>query len=196
MALDQDSLYGYVWRVLEWEGGYSNKKTDRGGETYRGITWRTYQAFCRQNNVVASRANLRSLSNEEILAIYIEIFIKPGEINLYESEWVREVIFDASIMHGQRAAIKLSQRALNKAFSRPSSWMALKIDGISGPRTCAAYSSAWGSLSGGESAWLAQEIPSIYSPSLRSLCHSCYCSFTISAQEKETVFRHELLLAA
>ncbi len=130
--------YSFVWRVLESEGGYSNRKSDRGGETFRGITWKTYRAFCFINSIMPKRRELVNLTDEEVLSVYVKMFIIPGKIMSYESESVREVMFDASILHGQGSAITMAQRAINKATRHSTGFVGLKVDGINGPKTCSA----------------------------------------------------------
>lgn len=54
--------------ALRWEGGYSNHPSDTGGETNKGITWRTYNAY-RHSKGLPIRS-VRYLTQEELEAIY------------------------------------------------------------------------------------------------------------------------------
>lgn len=118
--------YQYVWNVLEYEGGFSDRAADRGGATFRGITWKTYLVYCKKANIVAAKWHHRNLHEEEVLAIYLMLFAEPAGIEKYTSIWVREAMFSACIMHGQGSATKMAQRAAKSG---------LKLDGIPGPKT-------------------------------------------------------------
>jgi len=94
-----------------------------------------YRAFCFTSSTVAKQSELAGLTDEEVLSVYVKMFIVPGKIMAYENESVREVMFDASILHGQGSAITLAQRAINRASQSSTGFKGLKVDGINGPKT-------------------------------------------------------------
>ena len=120
----------YVWRVIKREGGYSNRSSDRGGRTFRGITWLLYTRYCKRVGATPDPAHHRNLSEEEVFAIYTVMFIQPSRIEEYKSDWVREAMFSSCIMHGSGSAAILAQRAANFLAIHK-----LKLDGVAGSRT-------------------------------------------------------------
>lgn len=61
--------------ALRWEGGYSNNAADKGGETNRGVTWRTYDAY-RTRKGLAKRS-VRMLEEAELQEIYRDGYWRP-----------------------------------------------------------------------------------------------------------------------
>lgn len=125
--------YGYVWNVLQHEGGFSDSKSDRGGKTFRGITWKSYCYWRKKIGATPELSHHSSLSDEEVLSFYISIFIQPYNIEGYRYDWTREAMFSASIMHGGAPAAVMAQKTVND-ISRDK----LKADGIPGELTRAA----------------------------------------------------------
>lgn len=118
--------YKYIWNVLKYEGRFSDRKEDRGGKTFRGVTWKTYTSYMKASAKIPSHEHHEELTDEEVLDIYLQVFVHPLRISSYDSSWVKEAIFSASINHGGRNASKMVQRAAKAK---------LKIDGIIGPKT-------------------------------------------------------------
>ena len=54
--------------VLRWEGGYSNNPADLGGETNKGVTWRTYNSY-RYSKGLPPRS-VRYMTQQELEEIY------------------------------------------------------------------------------------------------------------------------------
>lgn len=127
-------MYDYVWRVLEHEGGFSDNPDDRGGRTYAGLTWDTYKDYCLRSGKTPSKEHHKSLMPTELLSIYKTLFIEPLRIDEYESDWVKEAVFSASINHGGYRASILVQRAVNKT----SKLARLVVDGKVGAKTITA----------------------------------------------------------
>ena len=118
--------YDFVWNVLKHEGLFSDRKSDRGGRTYRGVTWQTYKAYMKTRGQTPTHRHHEELNEEELLDIYLQVFVHPLRIMSYDSHWVKEAVFSASINHGGRNASKMVQKAIKAE---------LKIDGIIGPIT-------------------------------------------------------------
>ena len=100
-------------KVLRFEGGYVNDKSDSGGETKYGISKKAYSGI-----------DIKSLTLEDAKAIYKKFYwnkIKGNEIN---NQKIAELIFDTAVNMGVRRAAKLAQKILN-----------VKQDGIIGAIT-------------------------------------------------------------
>jgi len=112
--------------IDKYEGGYSDDPDDRGGPTKHGISLVTL----RRIRGSATEADVQELTMDEAVTIMVDEYYDqlfgdlPGPICLH--------LFDASINHGRRRAVKLWQQALNRTGK------ALQVDGIFGPKTLAA----------------------------------------------------------
>ena len=126
--------------TLRFEGGYSNLKDDKGGETYRGIsrvhnpTWQGWPIVDKlkplgQGDIV-NHAQLKEL----ITDFYYKNYFANRNLNLITSELVALNIFDFA-MHGGFSVEKL-QKALNTNFAQR-----LKADGVLGELTISAINS-------------------------------------------------------
>lgn len=107
--------------LLEREGGYSNRKADRGGPTNLGVTQRVFSSWLRDHGLPVR--DVRTLTRDEAVRIYFDLYWKPAKCQeLPES--VREVHFDAAINHGVTRAARMLQAAAGATE-----------DGIIGPGT-------------------------------------------------------------
>lgn len=113
-----------IKKTLEVEGGYVNHPLDRGGATNFGITQRTYDEY--RDGKGLANSDVKDISMGEVEEIYFyEYWLKtrcneiPAPLNM--------LLFDASVNHGPRNAIRLLQRATGS-----------KVDGLLGPKTIAA----------------------------------------------------------
>jgi lysozyme family protein len=100
-------------KVLKFEGGYVNDKSDSGGETKYGISKKAYPGI-----------DIKSLTLEDAKAIYKKFYwdkIKADEI---KSQKIAELIFDTAVNMGVRRAVKIAQTCLG-----------VKVDGIVGNET-------------------------------------------------------------
>jgi lysozyme family protein len=100
-------------KVLKFEGGYVNDKSDSGGETKYGISKKAYPGI-----------DIKSLTLEDVKAIYKKFYwnkIKGNEIN---NQKIAELIFDTAVNMGVRRAVKIAQTCLG-----------VKVDGIVGNKT-------------------------------------------------------------
>ncbi len=71
------SRLSYAIRVtLGEEGGYSDRKADRGGATNYGVTQRTYDEFCKLSG--RPQRPVKQISMEEVLLIYGTYWINHG----------------------------------------------------------------------------------------------------------------------
>ena len=110
------------------EGGYVNDPTDRGGETKYGISKRSYPHL-----------DIKNLTLEQAQQIYWEDFWKAsGSHHMIKYELALE-LFDTGVNMGQITARKFLQQALNLMNRNQVNYPDLKVDGIVGPNTIAAY---------------------------------------------------------
>ncbi len=113
--------------ILKWEGGYVHHKYDKGGATNKGVTYKTWEAYCKKKGKEASLTSLRHMTNAEWMEIFREHSWNPWQADKIASQRVANVLVDWSWMSGARTAIKKVQRLLGVA-----------VDGIVGPKTLAA----------------------------------------------------------
>lgn len=110
--------------ILQREGGYSDRATDRGGVTNFGITAKTLGQWRRLGRV-ASRAEVVALTADEARQIYRAWYVKPFDTVPFDE--IRAQLADIAVTSGQLQAMTLLQRALG-----------VEPDGVLGPRTRAA----------------------------------------------------------
>lgn len=118
-------------KVLKHEGGYSNRKSDRGGITYMGITeknfphwegWPIVKSRILRQGQIINNAELTGM----VRHFYYKNFWQPMKGDYIEDQRVAEFILDWYVNSGVYA-LKLAQKA-----------MGLLDDGIVGNKTVAA----------------------------------------------------------
>lgn len=112
-------------KVLAEEGGYVNDPHDRGGETNRGVTQRTYDSWRRARGLRVQ--SVRYISETEVRSIYRERYWDLIRADRLPSG-VNFVVFDWAVNSGVSRAVKGLQQALGKRYAGA-------IDGIVGPAT-------------------------------------------------------------
>lgn len=108
----------FNWVMLA-EGGYSNDKADRGGETLYGLSRRSYPNL-----------DFNSLTIDKSKMIYHRDFWRAIKGDQLPSI-IAIALFDAAVNHGARSAVEMLQRAVGA-----------KPDGIIGSKTIAHITSA------------------------------------------------------
>jgi len=109
---------------LRWEGGWSSHPSDPGGDTMRGVTQSTYNAF-RQSQGLSKRS-VKFITDSEVLQIYRYRYWQPCKAELMVPP-LAVAHLDTAINFGVSGAFKFLQEALG-----------LEIDGVFGPNTQAA----------------------------------------------------------
>lgn len=137
--MDKDRIYPnlseeYLKLVLNYEGGYSHRKADKGGETNRGITHTTLDS-AKRIGLVPNLVTIKSLTHdlESVRKIYEHMFYKRSRANLMPHP-LAFAHFDAAVNHGPGNSGKFIQRTLNKLNYR------VDVDGGVGPKTLTALS--------------------------------------------------------
>lgn len=97
--------------ILKYEGGYVNDKNDLGGETNKGITHSTYNAY-RKNKKLPLRS-VKLIEDCEVTEIYHDSYYKSsGAINI-KSKKLAMIVFDTAVNMGVSRA---------KTFLTQSNW--------------------------------------------------------------------------
>lgn len=104
--------------ILRHEGGYVNNPSDPGGETNFGISKRSYP-----------KLDIKNLTRERAMEIYLHDFWTPGRYALIESQDVATKVFDMAVNMGPRRAHFITQKALRDLGHK------LAQDGIMGDPT-------------------------------------------------------------
>ncbi len=117
--------------TLRWEGGYVNHTVDKGGPTNRGITEKVLHSAYKSGLV--KNDNIRTLSLDDAMTIYKTRYWSPYKWERYK-EPVDMIMFDMTVNHGYKNAVKIAQRAC------VSLGKSIAIDGLWGAKTAAALS--------------------------------------------------------
>ena len=118
-----DLVEGYIARLFEREGGFSDLKADRGGATKFGVTRSTLGYYLGRE---ATIEDVRTLTIEVATAIYRKLYFDNHRIGLLPDE-IEEQVFDFGVNSGPGVAIGALQECLS-----------LTNDGKIGPKTVAA----------------------------------------------------------
>lgn len=110
--------------VLVHEGGYVNHPKDPGGATNKGVTWRTYNAWRKRQNL--PERNVREITDREVAAIYRAQYWNAVRGDDLPSG-VDYAVFDFAVNSGPARAAQFLQRIVG-----------VTADGVIGELTVAA----------------------------------------------------------
>lgn len=123
----RDSLINIV---VDVEGGYSDRKSDLGGKTNKGISWKTWQDFAEPTlGVKPTEENLKLLTKEDAKKIYTENYWNKYRIDEINDTDLKHLIFDVFVNNTGSAA-KIIQGVLSDDFKQD-----VEIDGVMGSKT-------------------------------------------------------------
>lgn len=136
--------------MIALEGGYANAATDRGGETYRGISrrfWPEWEGWARVDQLKQPGDSISDINeaceNDGNLAIMVQAFYRK---NFWEPlncdklpEAIAEELFDTAVNQGVRTAGKYFQQATNFLNKNGKTFKDIKEDGAIGPMSLAAF---------------------------------------------------------
>ena len=88
--------------VLGREGGYSNSKVDRGGETYKGVTHTTYDEYRKSKGL--STQSVAKMTDDEMQEIYYEKFYKASGADSVSDKKLALYVFDTAVNMGVKVA--------------------------------------------------------------------------------------------
>lgn len=138
-------------RVLKNEGGYVNDPTDRGGETYCGISHKNFplwEGWKIIDEINAARASTDPppRADNPVLAPMVQNFYKRMFWDVIRGDDLPQPldaeVFDTAVNVGAGTATKLLQHALNLLNRSGTSWPDILEDGDMGPTTKAVLSTA------------------------------------------------------
>ena len=84
--------------VLKREGGYINDPNDLGGETNKGITYRTYNAYRKSKNLPVR--SIKYITDSEIRDIYYNNYYKAVGADKIKNPKLAAVMFDTAVNMG------------------------------------------------------------------------------------------------
>ncbi len=124
--------------TMAHEGGYVNDPTDRGGETYHGISrkahpdWLGWKILDEEGiDADSKRKELESLVRNLYRSLYWDR-VYGDEIT---DQAVADQLFDFAVNSGPKKAVRYLQRALNSLNRDGQSWSDIALDGKLGPLT-------------------------------------------------------------
>lgn len=129
----------WIEKLLNVEGGYSNRLNDRGGETIFGIT-RKLALYWKQRDLPALamwNGEMREFHLDMAVAIYRQEFWVPLRLERL-ARWNKPIAFeigDSAVNCGRKSAVLFLQRALNLLNWNGRRWIDVKEDGDLGEIT-------------------------------------------------------------
>lgn len=112
--------------IKNFEGGFVNKKNDKGGATNFGITKATYEKYF---NKTVTVEDIKNMKISEAIEIYRNNYFDCYEIDVRFPEELWHFIFDCYVQHSPISTRKIVQRSLNDCGEN------LKVDGVLGKQT-------------------------------------------------------------
>ena len=130
------------------EGGYSFRATDRGGETYRGISrkfhseWKGWAIIDRYKDKPSFPALLDTdeLLQNEVRDFYMQGFWNILRLNEITDQDIANELYDTGVNCGNYQAIKFLQRSLNLLNNKQKLYPDITVDGFIGVKTLEAVS--------------------------------------------------------
>lgn len=120
-----------VEQVLKNEGGYSNNKNDRGGQTNFGISQKFLDSVIYYNADHKRISDVKNITRQDAINICEEYFWQPIQLYAINDQQVATKILDMCFNLGHRNATKLVQRACLRVASN----CGVYVDGIFGAYT-------------------------------------------------------------
>lgn len=136
---------GAYAKTMGNEGGYSNHPSDRGGETYRGISRLRWPAWGGWEKIDAVKGDpgfpeiIRHLLLENDVKRFYEIhFWEAIHGAMIPSQAVAERLFDFAVNAGVSTTVRYLQESLNVLNMKGVRWPDITADGKMGPGTMVA----------------------------------------------------------
>jgi lysozyme family protein len=130
------SVESIAAEIVRREGGYVDDPDDPGGATNYGVTIHTMRRLGLDltGDGAMNEADVKALSREQAVAIYVKHYFEQPRIHLLPAP-LHATVFDMQVNAGANA-VRILQRTL-AGFG-----LALKDDGVIGPRTAEAANKA------------------------------------------------------
>ena len=88
--------------ILDREGGYSNDENDKGGETFKGVTHKTYDQYRTSKGL--SKQSVTKMTDDEMQEIYYEMFYKASGADKISDKKLALYVFDTAVNMGVKKA--------------------------------------------------------------------------------------------
>lgn len=112
--------------ILKWEGGFVNDKKDLGGATNKGVTLKTYKAYCEQKGkAVPTVEDLKNLPDEKWTEILRTYFWDSWRADEIENQSIANILVDWVWASGR------------KGITIPQAVLGVAVDGKVGKTTLA-----------------------------------------------------------
>lgn len=133
--------------TMNFEGGYSNDQTDKGGETYKGVArnfWPLWPGWPIIDMLKIVKNFPQCLGNNDVIQNHVRVFYKEKfwdvlNLDLCKSQLVSEKLFDIGVNMGSNRAGIFFQKSLNYLNRNGSLFSDLKVDGLVGKKTYFAF---------------------------------------------------------
>ena len=103
VSSEQDKKFFTILNnIYGFEGGYSNRKSDLGGETNFGVTQKTYNDYCKNHNLPYK--SVKNLTKEETIQVYYNDFWKKSYADKTDDFFTSLFLFDTAVNHGASIA--------------------------------------------------------------------------------------------
>lgn len=106
--------------VLAREGGYSNHPSDSGGETNKGITHKTYDAYRKSQGLLTR--SVKDITDKEVKEIYYNNYYKASGADKVGDPKLSTVVFDTSVNMG----VSRAKTILGKSNGNVDKYLALR----------------------------------------------------------------------
>jgi lysozyme family protein len=135
--------------LLEREGFYSNRISDRGGETIFGISRRRWPGWegwkiVDDHRIMKMLDSLKTSSSfiADVRSFYLNNFWIPCGAEVAPAQ-VGTLLWDAAVQHGVESSVIFLQQSLNVLNDLGKRWKDLVEDGDFGPETQKALQKGW-----------------------------------------------------
>lgn len=119
--------------ILSWEGGFCNRKNDRGGATNKGVTINTWRGYCAKKGKPATIETLKAMTTSEWEEIFKTMYWDALRLDKVTDQNVANIMVDWAWASGVGTAARQLQKLVG-----------VKVDGIIGNKTLAAVNSTSG----------------------------------------------------
>ena len=123
--------YNIITFILKWEGDYGNDPDDAGGETRKGITWKTWQSVFGDTH-----DRFMAMSDDDWGQVFKKLFWDPLHGDEIASRKVAEMMVDWMWCSGKKIPGRLLQTILVQNFG-----CQIDIDSVIGKQTIMAINS-------------------------------------------------------
>jgi lysozyme family protein len=115
--------------ILNHEGGFVDRASDKGGPTNHGVAWVTWQTYAKEDlGVEPTLENLKALTEAQAEVIYLKRYWEPKGFCKFKNERLALMVYDWTITSG--GAAKQIQKMLNQKYNA-----GVSEDGGMGPQT-------------------------------------------------------------